>query len=167
MKIAEITVGTEYGALDEVKKRYNAVDPRQVKVLEIVTVEVPNWNSYTHELGTRKVKRVKVEVLNGPDKADVSYRHGPIKRAARGDTLVIDARQIVGPWKALNKDILNRVAMAERKEARKASVENRLKALGFKCDYDEAHYTNSSIEEVEFRGEKAIEKLLTMLGAKQ
>jgi len=171
VKIGEVEVGKEYGALDSPKRGYSRVDPRQVKVLNIVTVEESTYSNYTGARGKKNVRRVEVEVLNGPETKKEGWRWDAIERAAKGDVLVIEARQLVGPWKALNKDILERIAREEAATARKEDLERRLKALGFKLEWDSVQVTVSTSYgnregEIEFKGKKAIDQLLNMLEAK-
>ena len=127
MKIGDVEIGKEYGALDAPRSgRYGRTIPRQVKALEIVTVEETRYHGYTS--GSTKVnkRRVKVEFLDGTEEELRGYRYDAIKKAARGATLVIEARQLVAPWSELRGDILAR----QREEEKRIAISRRRSRLG-------------------------------------
>jgi len=166
MKIGDVEIGKEYGALDAPRSgRYGRTIPRQVKALEIVTVEETRYHGYTS--GSTKVnkRRVKVEFLDGTEEELRGYRYDAIKKAARGATLVIEARQLVAPWSELRGDILARQREEEKRIAIEEALSARLKALGFKIEWGVCSIrVRGQRMEVEF-SDKAVEKILTLAEA--
>lgn len=174
MKIGEVTIGTDYGAVDEPtgRGRYSGTTPRQVRAEKIVTVEEQYWRSggrYSSSRSTRNVRRIKVTLLDEPQQGSTYYRD-TIKKAAKGTTLAIEARQLVAKWSDVHPGILARAKEEQARAAKQTDIENRLKSLGFKkLGYGDV-YVYVSVKnggthvEIDFNDDHA-EKLLKKLEA--
>lgn len=169
MKISEVVVGEQYGALDSPSGRrsYGSQDPRQVEVLEIVTVEEEYWRDggFTASLAKRNVRRVKVKVLDATTKD--GWRYDKIATAKKDAVLTVEARQLVGKWADLHPHILERIEREQARQAKQAELEARIKKAGFKVDWDNVKVDTRNFggrgPSIEFNG-KTVEKLLTKLG---
>lgn len=130
MKIGEIEVGAEVGLVSE-KPRYDSL-PRQARVVEIVTVPETTWvsNGFTHQRGSRNVRKVRVELLGQPTEEYSRYRYtNAVHAEAGGTTLVVSAKQVIGPWSTLKEDVEKRVSIKDAEAERQAAVEARVSAL--------------------------------------
>lgn len=170
MKIGDVIVGKNYGAVDEPAKRHYSgnSNPRKVRVLEIVTVEEEYWSgSYSVSRQKRNVRRVKIQLLDEAQPSRSYYRN-KIASAEKDTTLVVEARQIVGAWTDLSPAIHARIREEQAKLDLTNSLRYRLETAGFAKlieDYDvRVHVRSSERPEVEFNGVKAVEALLTKLG---
>jgi hypothetical protein len=167
VKISEVVVGEQYGAHDNPGRGLRGGDPRQVEVLEIVTIEEEYWlgGGFTGERAKRNVRRVKVKVLDSTDKQ--GWRYVKIATAAKDAVLTIEARQLVGKWADLRPAILARIQKEQERQALQAELEARVKKAGFKVEWGavevNAQYIGGRGPVIAFRG-KAVEKLLTKLG---
>lgn len=133
MKIGDIEVGVEYGALDAPRATGYRHDrlPRRVKVLEIVTEEQKKHNPWAGpgSGSTRIVKKrkVKVECLTEPF-AKHRYAWG-IDNDAKGTRRVIEARQLVAPWADLKESVSFEVEEEIRRKAFQATLIARFEKL--------------------------------------
>lgn len=130
MKIGEVIVGEEYGAVDEPSRRYSQTTPRQVKVLEIVVVEEKVWARWGGKQQTRNVRRVKIKVLD--DKPKGGRMWDTIQVATKGTVLTVEARKLVAPWSDLEPVLRARVEAEQKRAAKEAEIITRLKKVGFK-----------------------------------
>jgi hypothetical protein len=167
MKIGDVKIGEEYGALDSPRGgRYRGQgDPRQVRVLEVVTEEEKVYSGYSTSSTTRNVRRLRVEVLNGGPAGD-SWRYDKITKAGKGDTIVIEARNLVGLWKDIHPAITQRVADEQARLEVEQALTARIKAvLGIKPSWGVWHVkVRSGSMEAEFN-DRALDKLLTLAEA--
>lgn len=130
MKIGDVTVGEEYGAHDSpTGYRYGQL-PRQVKALEIVQEEQHRYRS-SYVAGashSRKIRKVKVEVLDGSKTETSSYRN-PIASAAKGAVLTIEAKFLLSPWALIRDDVKKEIEERAELEAAEKALEDRVARL--------------------------------------
>jgi len=133
MKVGEVEIGTEYGALasPRVKGYYaSRTRPRQVKAVEIVKQEKVRYTGAWTPQKKVQIRRVKVELLDTPLDNGSSWE--PIESRAQGSVVVIEARQLIAPWADLVKDVKKGIEVAAARDALEARLEARIKELGFK-----------------------------------
>lgn len=128
MKISEVEVGVEYGVVEYSDVRYTNSTPRHCKVVGIVTEEQKTFGAWTDTAKTRKVRKVKVKVLDSPLGAYSSWRTS-IRSAKKNSTAIVDAKQLVGLWKDLRGDILARAKENQAKIELEKTVTKRVRAL--------------------------------------
>lgn len=134
MKINDIADGEEYGAVERPTSRNQT--PRQVKVLGIEVVQERVYgNGWTRseDVSYRNVRKLKVKFLDSPTKHASSW--DKILAAKKGATLVIEARQIVGPWSDLADDVRQKADAEARIATTEAEYKRRLRKLGLNTDY--------------------------------
>lgn len=127
MKIGDVKVGEEYGAVDNPNNRYR---PRHVRVVEIVVeqqrVYGRTWASYV-DTATRNVRRVQVEFLDDA-RQHPSWRN-PVMSAAKGAKITVEAKLLVAPWKQLLPAIKKEIEREQLQASTQAALESRLNAL--------------------------------------
>jgi hypothetical protein len=128
MKLADITIGSEYAALDSPQSNGRSdATPGHVRVLEIVKTEKRvRGYGYGSSSKMRTVNKVSVEVLDDGNRTG----YGPISRAKKGDTLTIETRQLVIPWTdELASSIQEKLDTEVRREEYREDIMQRLEAL--------------------------------------
>jgi hypothetical protein len=125
MKIGDVKVGEIYGVVDRPSTTRFTPDPREAKVLEIVTVEAAMWNRYTRERGVKKTRQVKVELLTDP----ASSNGWRLDGLGKGATPTIEARQIVALWKDLAPDLLKKIEQQQASAAARDAMQARVDAI--------------------------------------
>jgi hypothetical protein len=133
MKIGDIEIGKQYGALDNPKgSRYSSYVgdlPRQVEVLEVVTVPERRYSGYAFGPSkTVNVRKLKVKFL-GESLIETSRYGRGIATAEKDSTLVIETRQVVAPWENLSKDVTSRIELEQKSDALRDRLEARLDLL--------------------------------------
>lgn len=139
MKIGEVEVGKVYGILDSPQsaRRFSSARmprarmPRKFEVMEIVTVEERRRSGGYYGSDKKvNVKRVKGKVLDGGGRQSRWRGWEPIGNAAKGAVLVIEARQVVGPWEGrIADEVEAEIQYEEARNALTSSLEKRLTAL--------------------------------------
>jgi hypothetical protein len=180
MKIGDVKVGVEYGALDSPRtERYNThKNIRQVEVLEVVVEEERHYGGgYLNSDGQRvkKVRRLKVKVL---DKSSFGssegwgYSRSKIKYADQGAVLVIEAKQIVGAWSELRTGIVKQREDEHKRIDAQEALEARIVALLGKGETAREYRWRANVTEYDgkLRAEgsfhdKSLDKLLTLAEA--
>jgi hypothetical protein len=168
MKLGDLQVDKNYGAVDEPTNGRFGILPRQVRLVKIVTVPEERWGpSYTGERKMVNVRKCEVEFLDEQQEQPGSYDfRNPIRKAKKGATLIVEARQLVGAWKDLAPDVHQRVRAEQKKRDTQADLERRFKAVGFDENKHEFYVMvdNPDYPQVYFRN-KALYKLLAKLEA--
>lgn len=168
MKIGDIEVGAEYGAMDEPSRHHSGAMPRRVEVVEIVTVQEDYWQGggFSSRRATRNVRRVKVRTLDEALQTKAYYRD-KILTAKRGTTITVEARQLVAPWPELAPAVAARIEAEQKRAARKSEIEAALKAAGFKklMETYDVRVSVGNLPSVEFRDDKAVDLLLAKLAS--
>lgn len=168
MKIADVKVGELYVALDSPTSSrrgrmiFSSGSPRPVKVLEIVTIEVKSYSHYTSRFTLKKIKRVVIEATEDPRKG--MYRARGLDALAKGETLTVEARQLVGLWSDLKEDILEGIEKERAKDKAREDENNRILGLGFV--HEQFSYALSGLSwepELKFYGADVVERVLEAL----
>ncbi len=169
MKIGDVKVGERYAAHDEPTKspRYISAEhgdlPREVEAIEIVTVEERVYGQAwvgSEARQTRNVRRVKVRVIGGVPKD--SYYSKTIARAKVDAVLVIEAKNLVGPWKDLSKGVADAVKAREEREAQSDALEARVEKLGLKHSSSSVSIYGGKLRPSLSIYEADVDKLLTL-----
>lgn len=132
MRIAEVKIGTEYGLVSRHRNK-----PRRVRALAMKAKEHQRYDSL---LGTYKVVSLRgfeVEVLDEP-RGSSSYR---IEGAAKGATLLVEARELAAPWAKLAPRIREEAEREEFEQEQRAALAARLKALGVRGIGSDDYYS--------------------------
>ncbi len=168
MKIGDVKVGERYAAHDEKNPGYISADrgnfPREVEVLEIVGVEertyAGRWTDARET--TRTVRKVKVKVIGGTESKASTWSRRPIVDAKPGAVIVIEARNIIGPWSALRGDVKKAIEAREERDRQSAALAARLKALGLKDSSSSVSFVGGKLKPSLSIYHGDVEKLLSL-----
>lgn len=135
MKISEVEVGAEYGAVERPRSRanYSRVRPRKVRAEEIVTREESRYTSDWTPRRNVQMRRVKVTFLDDPV---AGHRWNEIADAPKDSTRVVEARQLVALWSEIGGEVEAKIALEQERDAQHAAMTARLEALGFRDEDD-------------------------------
>lgn len=160
MKLAEIKVGGILGAVDNPRSNYRRT-PRQVEVVEIVIEEERTFSNYTSTPGVRKVKRIKIKVLDGSTERSHGYS---VAGSKKGDVLIVHPRQLVAQWSELAPNIRAKAEAEQKIADAEAALVARVTAILGKRHANEWGYwhvtTSGGRIELELDDAKVIDKLL-------
>lgn len=132
MKLADIKVDEEYGALESPTSKYGDNHPRRVKVLEIITEPTTVGSRWSDSRRTTNKKRIKVVALDAPVG---SYLRG-VDRIEKDATMVIDARNIVALWSEIKGEIKEKIDNEAERVRQQEELAGRLAALELPKDED-------------------------------
>lgn len=159
MKISDVKVGEEYGALDSPTRGSGMQTPRPVKVLEIVMREEKKYSQYSSGYTVINKKWIKVQALG--DRMRSSWHDHGVDKIAQGETITIEPRKLVGLWSEMKGEILAKIEAAKIREELYQTVVARVEALGFaRVDF---YYLDGFRSRLEFRDPEIIERVLGML----
>lgn len=131
MKIGDVNVGEEYGVVAK-KHRYDSL-PRQARVVEVVVEPEEVWvgHGFTSSRALRNVRRVKVELLGQPTEQKTSGWHydNAVHALKEGSKVVVEAKQLVGPWRTLRKGVAHKIELKNAEAEREQQVVGRVEAL--------------------------------------
>lgn len=131
MRIGDLKIGAQYGALDKADVREF---PRRVRVEEIVVVPEGRWESSGWGRKDVNVRKARVVFMDEP-LSDIRSSRFAILAAAKDASLVIEAKQIVAPWREVRAKVGKEIDRIARERDLFAETQARLRSVGIDPDY--------------------------------